>query len=135
VASASADRTLRIDLATLVGVGLIGLALYVALRDLSLLRVLLEMPYVSGFDVLVSTPEVLAGLVVPAIGLTFLAVALGYALVFGKRSRSVALVASCTISLLYWSAGVAFAAVGICLVGAIVVLDVVSARGRSDDKR
>lgn len=124
VASASPDRTVRVDLATLVGGGLVVLALYAAVRDFSLIRLLLEMPYVGGVDVLVSMPEVLTGLVIPAIGLVVLALALGYAVVFDRRS--VALVALCTIGLLYWSAGVTFTVLGIVLAAAFAVLDVVS---------
>jgi len=129
VASVNPDRNVRVDLATLVGVGLAALALYAAARNFSLIGLLLEMPYVGGADVLFSTPEVLTGLLVPAIALVVLALALGYAVVFDRRS--VALVALCTIGLLYWSAGIVFAAVGIGLAGAFALLTVVSSRART----
>lgn len=132
MASANPDRTVRVDLATLVGGGLVLLALYAAVRDLSLIHLLMEMPYVGGTAVLFSTPEVLTGLLVPAIGLVALAVALGYALIFDRRS--VALVTLCTIGLLYWSAGIVFAAVGIGLAGAFALLTVVSSRARTGQR-
>lgn len=134
MAPASADRNVRVDLATLVGFGLAALALYAGLRNLSFVRILLEMPYVSGADLLFSTPEMLTGLIVPAIGLVALAVALGYAAVFDRRSRSVALVTVLIVGLLYWSSGVTFAALAVVLAGAYVVLEVVSARARAGDR-
>jgi hypothetical protein len=123
VASASADRTVRVDLATLVGLGLAGLAFFAGLRDLSLIRRLVEMPYISGTDVLLSQPDVLTGLFVPAIGLLTLAVVLSYAAVFDRWSAIPVLL---TIGLLYWSGGLAFALAGVVLAGAFYVLSVVS---------
>lgn len=131
VASASADRNVRVDLATLVGFGLAGLALYAGIRDLSLVQRLLEMPYVQGIDVLFVAPEVLTGLLLPAIGLVVLGVALGYAALFDRRSRSVAFVVALTTLLLYWSAGVTFAATAVALAGAFAVLELVSMRARA----
>ena len=131
VASASADRNVRVDLATLVGFGLAGLALYAGIRDLSLVQRLLEMPYVQGIDVLFVAPEVLTGLLVPAIGLVALGVALGYAALFDRRSRSVAFVVALTTLLLYWSAGATFAATAVSLAGAFGVLELVSMRARA----
>lgn len=130
MASASADRNVRVDLATLVGFGLAALAFYAGVRNLSFVQLLLEMPYVKGIDLVFSAPDVLTGLLVPAIGLLVLAVALGYAAVFDRRSRSAALVVVLTIALLYWSAGIAFAAAAVVLAGTFVVLDVVSGRTR-----
>ncbi|PSP72769.1 hypothetical protein BRC86_11830 [Halobacteriales archaeon QS_3_64_16] len=131
MASASADRNVRVDLATLVGFGLAGLALYAGIRDLSLVQRLLEMPYVQGIDVLFVAPEVLTGLLLPAIGLVVLGVALGYAALFDRRSRSVAFVVALTTLLLYWSAGVTFAATAVALAGAFAVLELVSMRARA----
>ena len=131
VASASADRNVRVDLATLVGFGLAGLALYAGIRDISLVRRLLEMPYIEGIDVLFVAPEVLTGLLVPAIGLVVLGVALGYAALFDRRSRSVAFVTVLTVALLYWSAGVTFAATAVSLAGAFAVLELISVRVRA----
>jgi hypothetical protein len=136
VAPANADRTVRVDFATLVGLGLAVFAFYAGLRDLSLVRRLLEMPHVRGIDLLLSAPEVLTGLLVPAIGLLVLAVALGYVIVFDRRSlldrRSITLLVL-TVSLLYWSGDVAFAATGIVLAGVVAVLDGVSVRTRAGD--
>lgn len=129
VASASADRNVRVDLATLVGFGLAALAFYAGVRNLSFVHLLLEMPYVKGIDLVFSAPDVLTSLVVPAIGLLVLAVALGYAAVFDRGS--IALVVVLTTALLYWSAGVAFAATAIVLAGVFGVLDVVSGRTRA----
>ena len=133
VAPANAGRNVRVDLATLVGLGLAALAFYAGLRGLSLVRLLLEMPYVRGTDVLLSAPDVLAGLLVPTIGLPVLAVALGYVAVFDRRSVAVVVLVGLTIGLLYWSNGVAFAAAAAVLAGAFAVLDVVSARTRAHE--
>lgn len=131
MASASADRNVRVDLATLVGFGLAALAFYAGVRNLSFVQLLLEMPYVKGIDLVFSAPDVLTGLLVPAVGLLVLAVALGYTAVFDRRSRSAALVVVLTIALLYWSAGIAFAATAVVLAGAFGVLNVVSGRTRA----
>ncbi|PSP65716.1 hypothetical protein BRC77_00345 [Halobacteriales archaeon QH_8_64_26] len=131
VASASADRNVRVDLATLVGFGLAGLAVYSGVRDLSLVRRLFGMPYVRSIDVLFVAPEVLTGLLVPAVGLVVLGIALGYATLFDRRSRSVAFVVVLTVVLLYWSAGVTFATTAVALAGAFAVLELISIRVRA----
>jgi hypothetical protein len=131
VVSVTADRNVRVDLATLVGFGMAALAFYAGVRDLSLVRRLFEMPYVEGIDVLFVAPEVLTGLLVPAIGLVVLGIALGYAALFDRRSRSVAFVVVLTVALLYWSAGISFAATAVALAGAFAVLELVSMRVRA----
>lgn len=127
MASADTDAGPRVDIATLVGFVLAAITAYVAVRDLVLVRALVEMPYVSAINVVLAGPNVLAGLVLPALAFLVLAVGFAYAAVFDRRA--VTLLAVLAVVLLYWYAGVEYAVVAAVGAAAYAVLDVLSAPG------